>query len=334
MRLKRKRILFVFTRESSFIAIDRALLGERWDVAEWRQQGPVVNVFKLLREVARSDLVFGWFASWHTFLPVLLARLMRKPAVIVIGGYDTARMPEIGYGLQQRGAMRAISRWVMRHASRLVTNSGYSRAEAARNVGLDPDSVTLVYHGVPDPFGELPTPDRERLALTVGIVERRNLERKGLRPFVEAAARLPDVAFLLAGRWDDESADALRDQAPPNVTLTGWVEQEVLNEQMRRASVYVQASAHEGFGLSVAEAMLAGCIPVTTRAGALPEVVGDAGVLVDDAHPQRLADAITEALGMDAGARRRARERILQNFGLDVRRSGLHRVVQEELGES
>ena len=334
MRLKRKRILYVFARESSFVAIDRALLGERWDVVEWRQQGPVVNVFRLLREVARSDLVFGWFASWHTFLPVLLARVMRKPSVIVIGGYDTACMPEIGYGLQQRGALRTVSRWVMRHATRLVTNSEYSRAEAERNVGLDPDRVTLVYHGVPDPFGELPATERERLALTIGIVERRNLERKGLRSFVQAAASLPDVAFLLAGRWDDDSADTLRDQAPPNVTLTGWVEQEVLNEQMRRASVYVQASAHEGFGLSVAEAMLAGCIPVTTRAGALPEVVGDTGVLVEDADPARLASAIAEALAMDDGARRRARDRILGNFGLDVRRAGLHRVVAEELGES
>ena len=80
--------------------------------------------------------------------------------------------------------------------------------------------------------------------------------------------------------------------------------------------------------------MLAGCIPVATRAGALPEVVGDTGVLVDDADPARLAGAIAEALAMDADARRHARERILENFGLDVRRAGLYRVVGEELGES
>ena len=332
--MKRKRLLFVFARESSFVAIDRAVLGERWEVVPWRQQGPVVNVLRLAGAVRHSDVVFGWFASWHTFLPVLLARLMRRPSVVVIGGYDTACMPEIGYGLQQRGAMRAVSRWVMRNATRLVTNSEYSRAEAERNAGLDPGRVTVVYHGVPDPFGELAPVERERLALTVGIVDRRNVERKGLRAFVQAAAHLPDVSFLLAGRWDDDSADALRDQAPPNVTLTGWVEQEVLNEQMRRASVYVQASAHEGFGLSVAEAMLAGCIPVATRAGALPEVVGDAGVLVDDAEPRRLAEAIAAALAMNAGARRRARERVLEHFGLEVRRSGLHRVVAEALGES
>jgi glycosyltransferase involved in cell wall biosynthesis len=329
-----KRILFVFSRQSSFIAIDQAVLEQRWSVHPWAQPGPVVNLPRMVREVARSDLVFGWFASWHTFLPVLLARLMRKPSVIVIGGFDTARLPQIGYGLQQRGAMRRVSRWVMRHATRLVTNSNYSRAEAAANVGIDPDRVTVVYHGVPDPFGELPPPRREPLALTVGIVDRPNLERKGLRSFVQAAAHLPDVEFVLAGRWNDASADELREQAPANVTLTGWVEQDVLNQYMRRASVYVQASAHEGFGMSVAEAMLAGCIPVTTRAGALPEVVDEVGVQVDDSDPARLAEAIATALAMDEDARERARGRVLERVGLEVRVRGLHQVVAEALGES
>jgi glycosyltransferase involved in cell wall biosynthesis len=329
-----KRILFVFSRSSSFITIDQAVLEQRWQVQPWQQQGPMVNVLRLVREVARSDLVFGWFASWHTFLPVLLARLFRKPAVVVIGGFDTARLPDIGYGLQGRGAMRRVSRWVMRLATRLVTNSNYSRAEAAANAGVDPGRVTVVYHGLPDPFGELPTGPRKRMALTVGIVDRPNLERKGLRPFVDAAARLPDVSFVLAGRWADASADELRDGAAPNVTLTGWVEQDVLNQQMRDASVYVQASAHEGFGMSVAEAMLAGCIPVTTRAGALPEVVGGIGVQVDDADPERLAGAIAQALEMGDETRAQARQRVLERFGLEVRERGIQQVVAETLGEA
>jgi glycosyltransferase involved in cell wall biosynthesis len=328
------RILFVYNRESSFVGIDRGVLAERWEVRDWRQQGPLVNLFALARAVARSDVVFGWFASWHTFWPVTLAWLMRKPSVVVIGGYDTANMPEIPYGLQCRGVMRLVSRWVMRRATRLLTNSHYSRAEAAANAGVDPERVSVVYHGVPDPFGELGSGARERMALTVGIVDRRNVVRKGLGAFVQAAALLPDVSFVLAGRWDDGAADELRATATPNVTLTGWVEGDVLNDYYRRASVYVQASAHEGFGLSVAEGMLAGCIPVTTRAGALPEVVGDAGVQVEGQDPAALAAAIARALECGDDARGAARERVLRSFPLAIRREGVQALVADTLARS
>ena len=57
----------------------------------------------MIRGVLRADVVFGWFASWHTFFPITLAWLLRKPSVMIIGGFDTANMPDIGYGYQQGG---------------------------------------------------------------------------------------------------------------------------------------------------------------------------------------------------------------------------------------
>jgi glycosyltransferase involved in cell wall biosynthesis len=325
------RILFVYSRESSFVAIDRNVLSAQWAVRDWRQQGPVVNLVSLARAVRRSDLVFGWFASWHTFWPVTLAWLFRKPSVLVIGGYDTANLPDVPYGIQGRPVMGRISRWVMRRATRLLANSDFSRTEAQQNAGIDPARVTVVHHGVPDPFGELPAGGRERMALTVGIVDRRNVGRKGLGAFVRAAKLLPDVSFVVAGRWDDAAADELRASASANVTLTGWIEEDVLNHYYREASVYVQASAHEGFGLSVAEGMLAGCIPVTTRAGALPEVVGDVGVQVDGQDPAGLADAIARALDRGEDERAAARERVLRCFPLELRREGVQALVREAL---
>jgi len=63
---------------------------------------------------------------------------------------------------------------------------------------------------LPDPFGALPDKSTGPLVLTVGVVDRANLERKGHRAFVEAARRLPDVAFVLAGRVLDDSGEELR----------------------------------------------------------------------------------------------------------------------------
>jgi glycosyltransferase involved in cell wall biosynthesis len=322
------RILFVYSRPARFVEIDRDFLRERWEVRERAQPGRLANPLRVLAEVARADAVVGWFASWHTFWPITFARLLGKPSLLVVGGFDTASVPEIGYGYQRGGAARRLSRWIIFRATRLLTNSEASRRELEANVGVPADRVTVAYHGVPDPFGELPAGPRERLALTVGNVAWLTVERKGLRAFVRAAALMPDVRFVVAGRWLDRSVDLLRELGAANVSFTGELPRADLDELLARASVYVQASRHEGFGLSLAEAMLAGCIPVVTEVGALPEVVGDVGVRVADGSPAALGEAIARALELGDGERGRARERVLREFPLEARRRALHAEVE------
>ena len=116
------------------------------------------------------------------------------------------------------------------------------------------------------------------------------------------------------------------------VTLSSKLERfEDLHEVYRRAAVYVQASRHEGFGLAVAEAMLAGCVPVVMNVTAMPEVVGDAGVLIESQEPDEVAEAVRRALGLGPEAARRARERILTAFPMQRRREGILRVVEDAL---
>ena len=278
---RRRRVLFVHNGATSFVQLDTGLLKEHYEVGEWFARSRRIDPVRLWKAVRSHDLVFGWFASWHTFLPLLFARIQGKPSVLVTGGYDVASLPEIGYGLQRGGMAKLVSRCTLRLATRLVANSRFSRLEAQTNAGIPGERVAVIYHGIPARFGEpgngISRP-RERMALTVGNVTRPNLSRKGLEPFVRAAALLPDVAFVLAGKWWDDSIDYLKSIASPNVEFTGRVEDRTLLDYYRRASVYVQVSKHEGFGMSLAEAMLAGCIPVVVKQGALPEVAGDCGV--------------------------------------------------------
>jgi glycosyltransferase involved in cell wall biosynthesis len=322
------RLLYVHSRKASFVAIDREILAERFEIEDLYQPGRLPNPVKVLGGVVRADLVFGWFASWHTFLPVTLAWLLRKPSVMVIGGFDTANMPDISYGHQRGGLRRHASRWIFRRATRLVTNSSYSLSEIERNTPIPPERVTVVHHGVPDPFGEEPG-TKERTALTVGAIDRTTLVQKGQLPFVQAARELRDVRFVFAGKWLDDAVEELRAVAPPNVEFTGWLSDDDLHAAYRSAAVYVQASRHEGFGLAVAEAMLAGCVPVVMNVTAMPEVVGDAGVLIDSQDPSAVADGIGRALAMGPGAAARARERILTTFPMERRREGILQVVDE-----
>ncbi len=329
------KVLYVHSRKASFVAIDRAILAEEYEVEDLYQPGRVPNLLKIVPAVMRADLVFGWFASWHTFIPITLAWLARKPSVQIIGGFDTANMPDIGYGYQQGGVRRWASRWIMRRASRLITNSDYSCEEIAANTPIPPRRVTVIHHGVPDPFGPLATGDeREPMAITVGHLVKTTLMQKGHQPFVEAARHLPDVRFVFVGKAHDEAIEHLRELAAPNVEFTGWLSDEDLELVYRRASVYVQASRHEGFGLAVAEAMLAGCVPVVMNVTAMPEVVADAGILLESQDPEVVADGVRRALELGPQAHEHARRRILDAFPMQGRREGILRVVREALSSA
>lgn len=331
--MSRQRVLYVHSRKASFVAIDREILAERYEVEDLYQPGRWPNPLKVIGGVLRADAVFGWFASWHTFFPITLAWLLRKPSVLVIGGFDTANMPDIGYGYQQGGIRRAASRWIMSRARRLMTNSEYSLSEIERNTPIPPERVRVVHHGVPDAFGEEPGA-KEREALTVGGIDHTTLVQKGQLPFVEAARLLPDVRFTFAGKWLDDAVGQLQARAGDNVRFTGWLSDEDLHATYRRAAVYVQASRHEGFGLAVAEAMLAGCVPVVMNVTAMPEVVGDAGVLIESQEPAAVAEGVRRALELGPGAAQRARERILTAFPMERRREGILGIVEDALGSA
>jgi glycosyltransferase involved in cell wall biosynthesis len=314
------RVLLAYSNFARFVRLDRDILAAAHTLSEYAQPGVVPRPIEVVRKVRRADVVIVWFASWHAWLPLLAARLLRRPSLLIVGGFDTASMPEIGYGFQRGGVRRVLARTCMRLANRLVTNSEYSREELRRNAGFE---ATVVHHGVPDPFGSLPGGERAAVALTVSNVARLSLERKGLRPFVEAAEHAPELEFVLVGEWVDGAADLLRARAAPNVRLTGRLSDDALDAQYRQAAVYVQASRQEGFGMSLAEAMLAGCIPVVTRAGALPEVVGDSGIYVDAPDPVEIAAGVKRALELGDAERAAARNRILTHFPLEARRNGL-----------
>jgi glycosyltransferase involved in cell wall biosynthesis len=326
-----RRLLFVHSRKASFVAIDRAILAERYEIEDLYQPGRWPNPVAVVGGVLRADVVLGWFASWHSFFPITLAWLLRRPSVMIVGGFDTANMPEIGYGYQRGGLRRWASRWIMRRASRLATHSSYSRDEIAANTPIPAARVTVLHLGVPDPFGSLPEGERELLALTVGVLVRDTLVQKGHSPFVEAAELLPDVRFVFVGRHGDDAIDELRALAGDNVSFTGWLPDEELHQLLRHAAVYVQPSRHEGFGLAVAEAMLAGCVPVVVDVTAMPEVVGDAGVLIASPEPALVADGVRRALELGPEAPRRARDRILAEFPLERRREALLRLVDDAL---
>ncbi len=118
------------------------------------------------------------------------------------------------------------------------------------------------------------------------------MERKGIRPFVKAASLLPGYKFIQAGCWIDNSIETLKANASANVEFLGYISDQQLMKLYERSIIYLQPSLHEGFGMSVAEAMMAGCIPVVTGFGALPEVTGKYAVKIKTLNAEGIMEAL------------------------------------------
>lgn len=323
------KILFVHHGLAKFVEDDLKILKDRYNVKERFVRGRFVNILLAFLDIAKSDLVFTWFASWHSFFYVLFAKLLRKPSIVVAGGYDVTSMPEIDYGLMRGGIRKIIARLVLQVSSIVICFSRYSKDEAIKNGGVRKEKVEVVslgvkYENVKNNLA------KEDLVVTVGAVNMNNLKRKGLENFVRSAEFLPDVRFVLIGKQEDDALRYLKSIASINVYFAGFVGEKELQEYMERASAYVQVSAHEGFGLAVAEAMSFECVPVVTEAGALPEVVGHTGIYVPYDRPKETAEGIKAALlNRDLG--KKARERIIQNFPIEKREEEIHAIIDKKL---
>jgi glycosyltransferase involved in cell wall biosynthesis len=123
-------------------------------------------------------------------------------------------------------------------------------------------------------------------------------------------------------------------QLHPHIRFFGFVPDETLAALYRLASVFVFPSLYEGFGLPPFEAMAAGVPVVTSNVSSLPEVVGDAALLVDPMDAGAIADAIARVLD-DASLRaelvRRGRARVAE-FSWDKAAASVHRVYEQAIG--
>lgn len=320
------RVTYYYREMSEYIEIDLRLLREQHEVVVVECASRWPRPRATWREVAQSDLVMSWFASWHALLPALFARLQGKPFAITVGGYDTACLPGIDYGHQQGGFKAWIARQVMTLATRVLAISEPS-LEELRALGIPSHKVELIPLGL-DPARYLSNAAREpKLVVTTGGVNTSNLTRKGLEVFVRAAALAPECHFVVIGAWMDDAVEHLMSFATANVTFTGRVSHEAKVDWLTRAEVVVQASQHEAFGLSLAEGMLCGAIPVVTAAGSLPWVAGGTGVVIAAQTAEAVAAGIRQARTLGPLASSVARERILQRFTTQHRRDGVQQLV-------
>jgi len=212
---------------------------------------------------------------------------------------------------------------VVRQLRNIVTVSDCSRQDIARDFGLQPAGISVAHNGIDiEDFRPLPGVRRNPMRLMATCSADQPL--KGLRYLLHAYARLldrhPDLELLLVSKpKPGGSTEQLvqRLGIADRVRFVNGISTEQMVRYYAEAAIAIVPSVYEGFGLPAGEAMACGVAVVSTDGGALPEVVGDAGVIVPAKDVDALVAAI-DALLQDPEARAelgaRARKRIEDNF--------------------
>ncbi len=323
-------ILFIHNDLRSFIRIDLEILESRHTVRVIQFTPGKKYISEIADGIKWCDLVFGWWASWHMWLPIIYAKRSNKPVIVVGGDYDVI------YEKQFRSRSRLfkdrlrklLGYYLFPRIDQFITFSEYSRMRTLKLPYVIPQRISRIYCGLPD-IAVGSSYKKDNLILSVGTIHQYDIYRKGYATFVKSATYLPNYQFQLIGSWKDDGINLLRNLNEENVSYPGYLSDKDLYEAMNSARVYVQVSHHEGFGMALAEAMLFQCIPIVTDRGSIPEVVGDCGLYVPYGDPHKTAIAIQEACQENRGLGVKARERILSQFPVENRRSQLLEIIEK-----
>lgn len=335
---ERPRILFVYSSLSPFVRRDLGILEKHFNVKSLkvttflvpRKNRTLFAFLTLFKHILWSDIVYSWWADLNALFIVLFCRLLHKRSVIVVGGYETAYLPEIKYGKLLSLPERLEVKFILKNSFYTLAVSRSTEKEILRFT--QPRNLKLIYNGV-DAEKFKPSGPKENLVMTVvSEISPDTIKIKGLDTFLRASGYLPNVKFILVGGFSDDSIEYLKKIGGSNVEFKGYLYYKALLQYYQKAKVYCQLSAHESFGVSLAEAMSCCCIPVVTKKYALPEIVNNTGFYVPYDDPKTTRDAIENALKSNKGLK--ARERIKKYFSLEARERRLVEEINYLIGNS
>lgn len=191
---------------------------------------------------------------------------------------------------------------VVRGLKHIVTVSEQSRGDIAEAFERPSDDISLIYNGI-DTETFSPQPDIERKPFRIMTTASADQPLKGLKYLLEAMALLkpdyPELELLVVGKLNKEGQTARQLQQldlGSAVRFVSGISTEQMVAYYSEAAIAVSPSLYEGFGLPAGEAMSCGCAVISSDGGALPEVVGDAGLIVKTGNSKALAQALRTLL--------------------------------------
>ena len=288
------------------------------------------------------EVITGRVDVFHEPDFVLPPTLPGARTVLTVHDLTFIRDPESAFPRLRRYLNRVVPRSVAR-ALHVLADSIATKNDVVELFGTQPDKITVLYGGVDAHFAPVQEPDRLAAVrarygigqgpfiLGIGTIQPRKNYRRLIQAFADLKSSASSLQLVIAGgkgwMYDQIFAEVKRLGLEGHVIFPGFVDDEDLPALYSAAEMLAYPSIYEGFGLPILEAMACGTPVVTSRTSSLPELAGDAALLVEPADVADIADAMRR-LRQDAGLRRRL---VAQGFG-QARRFTWEKAANQLLG--
>ena len=232
---------------------------------------------------------------------------------------------------------------VARELEDLIVVSKSTLHDVSKDFGLDPNRLQLCYHGI-DTEQWRPMPEIERKPNRLIACASADVPLKGLiyliRAYDQLLPKYPDLELVVIGslREGNTSRELERRGIKDKVKfVSGGLTDEDITRMYAEATIAISPSVYEGFGFPCGEAMACGAPVISTDGGSLPEVAGDAAMVVPNSNPEALAKAISTLLD-DKDLRDRVgaagRDRILREFQWSRTAENLEKIYLETINSA
>ena len=311
----------------------------------------ISEFFYLLFNIWQYKIIYIWFADYHSFLPVLFAKLARKKSVICAGGYECTYIPEIkcgvftyssfkekvrafcaSYSLKNCTIILPVDDSLIENTNTYIYSGNPDKPPLKDGIknfipGIETNFETVYLGYDPDIFFKPPDIKKERTVLSAGlIVNDDEFKRKGFDLLINAAKVMTDVNFVLIG-FNSGYYGKIINKVTPNVKLVKITDYNTLIAEYRKAKVFAQISMFEGMPSTLCEAMMCECIPVGSNVNGIPKIIGDTGFIVYKKNIDETMLALSKAVNAPDSIGIKARQRVLTNFSLDARKDKLLNVL-------
>lgn len=263
-------------------------------------------------QIWEADTVVINFGSWHSVMPVALAKIQNKVSIISLGGFDAACIPSISYGVFYRNnLLQKVMRWTYQQATYICpvsdalvyhinkyadpSKAGYKTGILNFMPKLKPKIRVvppLIDYDFWQPGHEIR--NNEILALAY-VYQPQTYQLKGFDLIVDCAKTMPEYRFTFAG-FSPEMIQHYQSELPDNITLLSFQSKEETRKLFQKFSVFLLPSMSEGMPNTLCEAMLCGCTPVVSDVSIMGTLVEDENLVVPYKDKNLLAKAIIYAL--------------------------------------